>query len=278
MSRNYAIALIFCCLSQFAALLWLWNENLTEQRTGNDALLVAAAERIEETTKDRIREFRNIADEDRRELTQPLLTYAKRVQQELTTNPERGIQAKVDTLLANYVRVLRTHSNRFALETTEIDDIQTALTEELSPFITDYVDEHRHSAEAPVTFAKRQLLLAMIGNRLVNDALDMVSYRRIVCDFISYYPTLMTPRLHYSKGDTLKALVGVGFYRADLNRKTARVCVGGQSLELDETGLATYRHVIRGRGEQTLITTAEVMNPSTREVRTGEGSFSYIVD
>ncbi|MBX2872350.1 MAG: hypothetical protein KTR30_09630 [Saprospiraceae bacterium] len=71
--------------------------------------------------------------------------------------------------------------------------------------------------------------------------------------------------------------IAIGSHYSRLDHRNSKIIVDGDTLSLNEEGVAYYKRLVTGNGEQSMELNCEIYNPLTGEVVVGEGSYFYEV-
>ncbi|MCB0522135.1 MAG: hypothetical protein H6577_08945 [Lewinellaceae bacterium] len=110
---------------------------------------------------------------------------------------------------------------------------------------------------------------------LVNSMAELAGGR--VIEFDAFFPVVQAKKAYVINGEPFEAQISVGTYSSQINPSDIGIYVNGSKLPVKNDGIAEYKASTSTVGEKTLKLKAEVRNPLTGEVSSGESTFTYEV-
>lgn len=110
---------------------------------------------------------------------------------------------------------------------------------------------------------------------LVNNMAELAGGR--VVEFDQFFPVVSAPKSYVIKGEPFEASISVGTYSSQINPSDVGIYVNGSKLAVKADGKAEYKTGTSEIGQKTLKLKAEVRNPLTGEVNSGDATFTYEV-
>ena len=110
---------------------------------------------------------------------------------------------------------------------------------------------------------------------IVNEMAGFAGGREIVFD--KFFPVVNAKKAYVISGEKFEADISVGTYSSSISPSDISISVNGQSLRVNEDGVAKYSTTTSGTGVKKLSMSASVRNPLTGETSKGESTFDYEV-
>lgn len=117
------------------------------------------------------------------------------------------------------------------------------------------------------------------SQQIFEDALTQLAYSTGGCRVDMVFPVIFdVTNGCLSRGDTLQAKIGIGTYSSLVQPEYTRIVVNGDTLTVNDSGVALFSQRVNEMGSLTLDVQCLVVNPYNGVSATGNGQFVYDVN
>lgn len=135
------------------------------------------------------------------------------------------------------------------------------------------------------SYSNRQFVLLILQSsfyeyqREIETIFANLIYARTYCSFEKYFPVVIENTGGcLNKGDLLEMKIGIGTYSSLIDSKNTKIIVDGDTLFVNDSGVAIYEKPVNTTGEQELDIKCIMFNPLTGAINSGGTSFIYKVN